>query len=275
MASFGARKVTKQITLLKSTWESVKPKITPNVPLSVLFMPFLGSKLKHRQQYFKLYEDFYRPLHKPVDIFLVQANLLDFIAISRGKRLSSNILNVIEENRQPSSKLIVHGISVGNFVHAINLQYDKNNTYQSKIIPQIFDSHVYGGPVREGGLERIMKSILETTLFKNKSKNTLAKHMTLNAASCIVTPNTEVFDDYITTFLTQSRNAPILTFYSTDDVMIDASKYSDVVKNWKEGGVSADAVCFNASVHAKHIIQHPKTFKSRFDRFLSTLPLYN
>ena len=270
--SFVAKKITNKITLLNSKW-ALAPNSKSNTPVSVLFMPFLGSKPRHHQQYIKLYEDVYRPLRKPVDILVVQANLLDFIAASKGKKLSSDIRQVVEETFSPSSKIIAHGMSVGNFIHAVNLHYDENKFFQEKLAGQIFDSPVYGGPIKSGGLERIIEGIVGTFLLNSKLDNPLTRRMLMSAAKITVKPNTQLFDDYITTFISKSGCAPILTFYSTNDVMMDSVKYDVVVKDWKERGVNVNDMCFPKSVHAQHIIQHPSVFKTHFTKFLSTLQL--
>ena len=165
--NFVSQKLTKNITLLKSQWD-ISHK--PSTPVGVLFMPFLGSKPKHHKPYLTLYEDFYGQLKRPVDILVVQATILDFLSISRGKLLSANVLDAMHDELDPSSKVIAHGMSVGNFIHAVNLKYDRNDMYQNRIGGQIFDSPVYGGPIKSGGLERIVEGIVLTTLSNGKIK---------------------------------------------------------------------------------------------------------
>ena len=55
--------------------------------------------------------------------------------------------------------------------------------------------------------------------------------------------------------------------------MIDSSKWNDVVNYWKEQGTDVDNVCFDNSIHAKHIMQHPKVFETHFIQFLEKLQL--
>ena len=55
--------------------------------------------------------------------------------------------------------------------------------------------------------------------------------------------------------------------------MIDSTKWDDVVNYWKEQGTDVDSVCFDSSIHAKHIMQHPKVFETHFNQFLAKLPL--
>ena len=266
--SFVSRKVTKSITLLKSKWDISQKHSTP---VGVLFMPFLGSKPKHHKPYVTLYEDFYSPLKRPVDILVVQANVFDFLSIPRGKLLSSNILDAISNELNPSSKIIAHGMSVGNFIHAVNLQYDIDSQFQKRIGGQIFDSPVYGGPIESGGLERIVEGIVTTALSNSKIKSNILRQVLTKAACLGVMPNAKIFDDYITSFMSKSVKAPILTFYSSNDVMLDSEKYGLMVQEWKQKSTNVDAFCFDVSAHAQHIVRHPETFKLNFAKFLSSL----
>ena len=272
--SFVSRTLTKNITLLKSKWDI---SITSSAPVGVLFMPFLGSKPKHHKPYLNLYEDVFRNLGRPLDVLVVQANVLDFLSVSRGKVLSSDVSEAINDHlctyNHPTSKIIAHGMSVGNFIHAVNLKHDTNHSYQRRIAGQIFDSPVYGGSIHSGGLERIVEGIVETTLSNSKIRSAILRRLLTKAACSAVKPNANVFDDYITSFVTQSVNAPILTFYSSNDVMLDSKKYDLVVKEWKEKGANVNAFCFDNSVHAQHIIRHPEAFKDNFTKFLSSLDL--
>ena len=76
---FTSCKVTKNISILKSQWDVSKWKTTP---IGVLFMPFLGAKPKHYKPYLTLYQEFYQKKLQPVDILVVQADVLDFLSIS-------------------------------------------------------------------------------------------------------------------------------------------------------------------------------------------------
>jgi hypothetical protein len=270
--SFVRRNITNKITLLKSKWDMSSNSIT-STPVSVIFFPFMGSKPKHHKPYIQLYEEFYRPYKRPVDIVVVQANILDFLSISRGKRLSSNVKDVMNDHLNPSSKVIVHGMSVGNFLHSVNLEHDKDNVYQRRIAGQIFDSPVYGGPVKSGGIERIIEGIVETTLSKSKMNNQLIRQLLMKLAYLAVMPNVQVFDNYINTFISKSTTAPILTYYSTNDVMLDSVKYEIIIKECKNQGADVTDICLSNSGHAQHIIRHPETFKHHFAKFLSNLKL--
>ena len=267
---FTSFKVTKNISILKSQWDVSKWKTTP---IGVLFMPFLGAKPKHYKPYLKLYEEFYQKKLQPVDILVVQADVLDFLSISKGKLLSSNVSDVISNHLSTSSKIIAHGMSVGNFVHAVNLQHIRSNRYKDRIVGQIYDSPVYGGPIKNGGLERIVEGIVETTLSKSKIKSGILRQFLTKAACLGVTPNAKIFDDYISSFVNESSHSPILTFYSSNDVMLDSEKYGLIVEGWKARGSEVKAFCFDDSVHAKHIVHHPQLYKETFIRFLTSLSL--
>ena len=270
--SFVRRNITKKITLLKSNWD-ISSNSSTSTPVSVLFLPFMGSKPKHHKPYIQVYEEFYRPYKRPVDIVVVQANILDFLSISRGKRLSSKVKDIMQEHLNPSSKVIAHGMSVGNFLHSVNLQYDTDNVYQRRIVGQIFDSPVYGGPIKSGGIERIIEGIVETTLSKSKMNNQLIRQLLMKLAYLAVMPNVQIFDNYIKIFISKTTTAPILTYYSTNDVMLDSVKYEIIIKEWKNEGVDVNDFCLSNSGHAQHIIRHPETFKHNFAKFLSNLKL--
>ena len=269
--NFVSQKVTKKITLLKSKWETTA--VSKLTPVSVLFMPFMGSQPKHHKQYIKLCEDFYRPSKRPVEILVAQANFLDFLSISRGKSLSSNIFDAIEEHFNPTSKLLAHTMSVGTFLHAVNFQYDHKNLYRDRLAGQIFDSPVYGGNIQDGGLERIIDGIIEMSFSNSKLKNPVTRQLLMKAARLAILPNATVFDKYITTFISKGATAPILAFYSKNDVMVDPIKYDVVIKEWKSKGVNVHSTCFENSVHAQHIIHEPELFKYNFVKFLSSLEL--
>ena len=272
--SFTSRQISSKITFLKSNWSLSSTKSTGvEPPVSVLFMPFLGAKPKHHKPYLKLYEDLYSQSGRRVEFLVVQASIRDFLSISKGKDLSTKVLDLVSSEFDPSSKLIAHGMSVGNFLHAVNLQNDVDNRYQNKLHAQIYDSPVYGGPISGGGLERIVDAIVETALSNTRLKNKLTQKMIMKGARLAIIPNAAVFDNYITQFLSKSTIAPILTFYSQNDLMIDPLKYEIVIQEWKDKGVDVCDCCFEKSVHAQHIIRHPVIFKQHFVKFLTDLKL--
>ena len=100
-------------------------------------------------------------------------------------------------------------MSVGNFLHAVNLQNDVDNRYQSKLHAQIYDSPVYGGPISGGGLERIVDAMVETALSNTRLKNKLTQKLIMKGASLAIIPNAAVFDNYINQFLSKRVNLVI------------------------------------------------------------------
>ena len=270
---FVYKEISSQITLLKSTWGSINEPSASSSKVTILFMPFCGAMPRDYEKYLYLYEEVFRPCDITVDIIVAQGKFLDFILLSRGKKLSSQITDVIEKYVDASSKIIAHGMSIGNFLHGINLWQDKDFKYRGKLIGQIFDSPVYGGMVKNGGLERIFERVLKRDLSQVYLHCPALIQLMLRFLSLLMTPNTTIYDEMITGFVLNCISSPILTIYSSDDIWIDARNYDKLIEEWKEKRVNVTSVCFETSIHAEHVTQHPKAFKTNFKKFLLSLNL--
>ena len=67
-----------------------------------------------------------------------------------------------------SSKVLVHAMSVGNNMHTSCSYFHPDSSYQDKIVGQIYDSPVYSGYMKSGGLENAVEGMAEMLILKCK-----------------------------------------------------------------------------------------------------------
>ena len=166
-----SEKTTSKISFLRSNWHIPK-KSSTSAAVNVLFMPFLGAKKKHLTPYLNLYEEFYRPKHRPVNILLAQALYFDF---PRAKEFTNSVVDAMDA--QLSSKVFVHAMSEGNFMHASCSYFHPDASYQDNVVGQIFNSPAFSGDFKSGGLENAVDGIAEMLLRKSKMNNFVVERM--------------------------------------------------------------------------------------------------
>ena len=268
--SFVRKILTNKISFLRSNWH-IPEKSSNSAPVNVLFMPFMGAKKKHLTPYLNLYEEFYRTKDRHVNILLVQAHYFDVSSSSRGKEFSNSIVNAMDTHL--SSKVLVHAMSVGNFMHTSCSYFHPDASYQDKIVGQIYDSPVFSGDMKSGGFENIVDAMAEMLLLKSKMNNfvvdRLAKELSwLACRSCA-----DHWDELARNWEEKSISAPILTFYSTKDTFTNTKVYEDLITEWKTKQNNVTSINFETSDHVKHLIKHPVMFKNNFFKFLSDLEM--
>ena len=262
--------MTNKISFLRSNW-NIAEKSSTLAPVNVLFMPFMGAKKKHLTPYLNLYEEFYRPRARPVNILLAQAHYFDVQSSSRGKKFSNSIVDAMDTHL--STKVLVHAMSVGVFMHTSCSYFHPDASYQDKIVGQIYDSPVFSGDMKSGGFENIVDAMAEMLLLKSKMNNfvvdRLAKELSwLACRSCA-----DHWDELARNWEEKSISAPILTFYSTKDTFTNTKVYEDLITEWKTKQNNVTSINFETSDHVKHLIKHPLMFKNNFFKFLSDLEM--
>ena len=270
--SFVSKKICNQIKFLKSSWNNVDQS-SCNKPVSVLFMPFLGSVEKYQKPYIQLYEKCYRPIDRSVNILVAQGGIREMSHDSNGKDFSCKIIDAMDKNFDQSSKVIIHAISVGHFIHSNLLYHNQVEDYQSRIACQIYDSPAYAGKMKMGGFEKITDAFVETALIKSKIRSPLLERILKVMAIKCFQSKIDYWDDMLSNWESKSIYAPILSFYSSDDKLCDATRYEDLMKMWKFEGVDIAATNFKASSHAQHLRQYPDLYEKILIEFLLKLKI--
>ena len=267
MMSFVSKKICNQLKVLKSSWSNLDQS-SSNKQINVLFMPFMGSVERYEKHYIQLYEKCYRTTNRSVNILVAQGSIREISQYSHGKDFSCKIIDAMDKNFDQSSKVIIHAISVGNFIHSLLLYHNLVEDYQSRIACQIYDSPMYGGKMKIGGFEKSIDNLVENALIKSKIRSPLFERiLKVMAIKCFQT-KINYWDDVVSTWESQSIYAPILTFYSSDDKFCDATRYEELMNKWKIGGVDIAATNFKPSSHAQHLRQYPDIYEKNLIEFL-------
>lgn len=261
LRNFTSKNLARNLTLYESTW----PYQEHLRSATIIFLPFLGSKPKHHEKYMELYADFYRARQRPCNVLLKKSEILDFVWITKGVYAARKNLNMFEHGLWPDDRILIHGMSVGCFVHAIYLQEDGHNEdYRRRIIGQLHDSPVYGGSLRFGK-DRIIAGLTEGIAnphIKNVCKSLGKARLSFGLFEMQM-------DSYINQFIDKTPAVPTLTFTSTQDQMIDVALYEDVVMKWKSRGMDVEYKCFDDTPHVRALAQHPDVYRKLFNEYLT------
>ena len=265
--SFVSKKICNQIKVLKSSWNTLDQS-SSNKPINVLFLPFLGSVEKHHQPYIQLYEKCYRPVNRSVNILVAQGGIREQYQPSNGKDFSDKIIDAMDKNFDQSSKVIVHALSIGCFFHTNLLCNNPVEDYQNRIACQIYDSPTYAGKMKNGGFEKIIDAYVEVAMNKSKIRSPILKKILRVLAIKCFQSKVDYWDDVYSNWESKSIYAPILTFYSSDDKLCDATRYEELVNKWKIEGVDVTATNFIPSAHVEHLRFHPDLYEKNLIEFL-------
>ena len=187
---------------------------------------------------------------------------------SNGKDFSCKIIDAMDKNFDQSSKVIIHAISVGHFIHSNLLYHNLVEDYQNRIACQIYDSPVYAGKMKIGTFEKIIDAYVTAVLIKSRIRSpVLERILKVMSAKCFQ-PKIDYWDEMYSNWESKSIYAPILTFYSSDDKFCDATRYEELMNNWKIKGVDIAATNFKASSHAQHLRQYPDLYEKKLIEFL-------
>ena len=270
--SFVSKKICNQIKVLKSNWNNSNDSSSIK-PINVLFMPFLGSQERYHKPYIQLYEKYYRPKNRPVIILVAQGGFKEMSRDTNGKKFSYKIVDAMDKNLHPSSKVIVHAMSIGNFVHSNLLYYNTKDDYQNRIACQIYDSPSYGGKMNTGGFEKIIDAYVETALIKAKMRSPILEIVLKETAIKYFQSRMDYWDNVVSNWESKSTNAPILNFYSSNDSFCDTIIYEELMNQWKLNGADVTAINFETSPHVKHLLQYPEVYEQNLTDFLLKLKI--
>ena len=250
-------------TVFRSTWHC-----DPNLaPASVLFLPFLNSTTRQHQKFLDLYAGELAPTGRPASVLVASTTLSEFLSIRRGAAKARAIHDCVVDVFG-SKPLSIHSMSVGAFTHAVALaDPEYGAAYRARIRGQIFDSIVYGGPLREGGLERISRGV------QSVAPPPMGPIIAAIASGCFaVSPSTvDVLDRYVLEFKDRPAEAPALFVGSDDDAMCDVGALSEMIDEWRKRGHPVESLRFATSPHAGHLRRNPAEFKRAFSELLSRI----
>jgi len=262
--AFTPQKLYSNLYALLSTW----PAPEYMRPLTILYIPHLGAQPRHLEKYLQLYVDFYkshrpRPLHV---LWQIPTNS-DFLLPSKSVSGAMRNLRLIDEVLDPDDKVLVHSASIGAFSHAAHLTVDKEqrlDILRRRIVGQLFDSVVYGGPAEDG----IPKMVDGLTQFV---ANPLLKKVLKSGANVYLNRSVRrrQMDGAIRDFIHEAPSVPTLTFTSANDPLADAELIqSHVINKWTVRNSQVIHHCFEDSPHARHLQTHPEIYKALFREYL-------
>ena len=187
---------------------------------------------------------------------------------SNGKDFSCKIIDAMDKNFDQSSKVIIHAISVGHFIHSNLLYHNLVEDYQNRIACQIYDSPVYAGKMKIGTFEKIIDAYVEAVLIKSKIRSPVLEKIVKVMATNCCQPKIDYWEDLRSNWESKSIYAPILTFYSSDDKLCDATRYEELMNKWKIEGVDITATNFKPSSHVQHLRLYPDLYEKNLIEFL-------
>jgi len=266
---FTTTKLLPNLMVMQSTW----PAPSHLRPLTVYFIPFLNAKPKHLEKYIDLYANYYQTHPRPLHILLQIPSVLDFALALKTASLVRRNLKIIFDTIDPADKLLLHGISIGCFLDAAHMQADKEDifvqykgTFHDRIVGQLYDSPVYGGPAKFG-LPRMIDGM--TQPIANPALKRVAQ-MAANGYFSAATTRVAQMDLQIKSFIEDVPAVPTLALTSREDYLCDTGLFEEmVIHEWEQRmGDRLLYHCFDHGEHARHIQTHPEVYRALFNRYL-------
>lgn len=164
---------------------------------------------------------------------------------------------------------LVHGFSVGGFVHTELIQYllkcpqEESKQALSQIKAQTFDSVVDLFGVAEG---------IATSVYLNQP---IRRRLASTAIQAYINlTRKQVFDIYIRDseiFHANPLRVPSLMFYSRKDTIGAPGPIEDAIKQWRSKGIAVAQRCWETSEHVGHYKENPEEYTTYLNNFLASL----
>lgn len=193
---------------------------------------------------------------------------------SKARRHIRNFSNHMD----PVDKILVHGMSIGCFLQAATLDFDRQDLFRNpfaprvkeRIVGQLYDSPVYGGPARFG-LDRMVRGLtkdIRNPLLRQVLQTSVKGYLSM------ATTRMMTFDNFINTFINDTPIVPTLVLTSEADQLCDVPLFEQIVINeWmsraRDRDVKVTYKCFPGDSHARLLQLYPEEYKRVFFEYLN------
>ncbi len=259
-------KLSPHLDLWRSNVQTLPENRGRRNTLVVLF-PWLYATPKAISKYCELYHE------RGLDVLTVSCQLKHFLWPSTARSVATELLDYLGKNDVPlnTDRFLVHAFSVGAYVYTITLMelaaglnkphYD---VVREKIRGQIFDSIVVGS------LGRMANGIA------NMADNQLSRWAVVTMAMTYFTltrPFTvKFYDKAVDFFFNRPPRCPTLFYYCLNDPMADPRSMDELFAVWRDThGMDVTVKCWERSLHAGHLREHPEQYRLALEGYLRTL----
>jgi len=255
----------------------IKPvKISPNItyrpagcssssndrPL-VLMYGWLLSRSRHIYKY----ADFY--LGNNFDVLHVKIHPFDLLQPTRSFKVIDQMVEFLADSDHASQSLLVHGFSVGGFLHTQLLANLAKNQQVGRSIEQRLVGQVFDSPVDiEGAAEGVSKAFTDNKLAQKSIEASVAAYMYMFDHQC--TRHMRISHDI---FHNNELELPSHFFYSYDDPVGDYRIIEPIIEKWKARGIPVSWKSWPDTKHVSHFMKHPIQYIDSLSIFLHSLDL--
>uniref|UniRef100_H2ZWL4 Si:dkey-5i3.5 n=2 Tax=Latimeria chalumnae TaxID=7897 RepID=H2ZWL4_LATCH len=257
------KKITNTITYHSSPISSASvPTLAsepwPPRPL-LLLLPWLGFRPVAVQKYREVY------FRHGFDVLTVESKVSHFLWPRSGLSYALELLDLLSAKPYASRPLFVHAFSVGGFMFSQLLLHMVRDPWHyqqvgERIQGQVFDSLVIGSlETMATGVARMM--------FPPRWES-LAKRCTMLYFNTFKSYTVDYYDTSIKVFWDNPVKSPALFYYCKDDPLSDHLVVEDLVRTWRDNGVSVVGKSWENSRHAGHFRQHPQEYLNALENHL-------
>ncbi|ESO08874.1 hypothetical protein HELRODRAFT_168792 [Helobdella robusta] len=257
-----SKKLSSNLTLVKSSLQQ-HDNSQVNKPVVILYS-WLLAKNRHINKCSDIYLD------RGFDVLQVKVSPRQVLWPAAVIPTVDSVIDFISNLK---SSILVHGFSVGGFVHT-EVMYKMSNSDNDmhmqaikKMKGQIFDSVVDFIGIGEGiSTAMFRRSPILRILSRSLINNYLS--LTEKSVGCIYRRDSEFFH-------LNPLNIPSLMLHSTKDQIGSVGPIERAIKKWRNKGILVDSKCWTDSTHVNHFKTHPDEYIKMIDNFLAVLELSN
>ncbi|CAH1795947.1 unnamed protein product [Owenia fusiformis] len=257
--------------ILRKVPDSLAKQSQCSRPLVLLF-PWLNSKPKAVDRYCGLY-------HKNgLDVLTIRSDAKHFLWPSKGVEIAQELLEYLSKEK-PTVPLMVHAFSVGAYTYTICFMELVNNAkkygnVKTRICGQILDSFTYGGQ-KEQGLSNMGNGIAiaatKKSFLQSMIRGGIASYFTITRPFTV-----KFYADALEQVWEMPIKVPTLVIYSKDDPMCCPEETEKLIANWTERNeFDVTTKCWDKSVHAGHLLSHPKEYVDTLSQFSKKIGIYS
>jgi len=229
----------------------------------VLMFGWLLSKSRHIYKY----GDFY--LGNNFDVLHVKIHPNDLLRPKRTFKVVDQMVDFLSESERSSQKLLVHGFSVGAYLHGellhkLHSHGEVGKSIADRLVGQVMDSPVDVHKVSEG----ISKAITTVPGLQQSIQMSIAAYLHI-----LDRPVTQYYRRSSAAFKENKLQLPTHFLYSFADPVGDAKHIEDVMNEWRARGITVSGRSWTDTPHVMHFMRYPIEYIDSLKTFLQTLDL--
>jgi len=229
----------------------------------VLMFGWLLSKSRHIYKY----GDFY--LGNNFDVLHVKLHPEDLLRPRKTFKVVDQMVDFLSHSDRSSQRILVHGFSVGAYLHGELLHKLATNgevgqAIQERFVGQVLDSPVDVHNVPAG----ISKAITTIPGLQHSLQMCISSYLRL-----MDKPVTQYYRRSSAAFRENALELPSHFLYSHADPVGDAKTIEDTMALWRGRGITVSGKSWTNTPHVSHFLRYPVEYIDSLKAFLQTLDL--